>query len=243
MKHKILKTVYLLILASICQSCSFHNSKNLPIYGCEDIRYLYTNYLDTASIILLPSGYFIYSRNNNDYILGELRKKNKGIWLQKKDTIILTTFFQNKFEDFFMELGDIEYKDSILIHIYSLQTEKPTDDFAFFNENDSLILPTIEGHLCVACTEKENLIKQLFLEMIDNNEMMSVSLECGKEYKYYIKDCIPLVMHEEKFIVTDSCLFQISLERLYRLDGRRKRETTKVGQQPNTGSNGMFNGK
>lgn len=243
MRHKILKTTCFLILASICQLYSFQNSKNISIYESKNIYYLYTNDSDTSSIILLPSGYFIYSQTNNNYTLGELCQNNKGIWLQKKDTILLTTFFQNEFEDFFVELGDIESKDSVLIHIYSLQTEKPTDDFAFFNENDSLILPTTEGCLCVACTEKVNLIKQLFLGMIDNNEMSSVSLECGKEYKYYIKNCFPFVMHEEKFIVTDSCLFEISEGKLYRREGKKKRVSTNVRQYFDTCSNGIFDGK
>lgn len=218
MKKVYVAYMFLLVALGLMQSCCPLNSKVAPTYEKVGTSYVYVNNISNSRLTLLPTGDFVYSETIHE-ILGEICQCNKGRWYQKKDTVYLTTLFQG---DYIVELGDAACDDSVLICIYSLQTGKPTDDFAYVNEKDSIELPTTDGLLCISCTEKESLARQLHMGIVDDIEI-GVSLECGKAYKYYIKDCFPIVMREEKFILTDSCLFDISAQRLYHMEELQKR--------------------
>lgn len=205
---KIISLVTIILL----QSCSPLIGKIDPLYKADSISYLYVSNIDTninSKITLFATGDFICSENNS-YILGELCQYNSGSWYKNEDTIHLTSYFQN---NYIVDLGEAEYKDSIPIFIYSLQTEKPTNDFAFINEKDSLELPTTDGRLCISCKEKEDLTQQLLVGISDNNA--TVLLECGRKYRYYIKDCWPILFVDEKFIMTDSILLNIKTNERY----------------------------
>lgn len=192
----------------------------------EDFKnYIYVSNLDmniTSKITLFSNGDFVY-KASNPYCLCELCQNDKGRWFQKKDTVFLTTFFQG---DYFAELEDAVSNDSVLICFYSIQTGEPSDDFAYFNENDSLEFPTINGYLYISCAEKEILTGQLRVGYTDDEiRKEGMSLECGRAYRYYIKDCLPTVMREDKFIITDSCLVEISTGSIYRLENVSKLQT------------------
>ena len=181
--------------------------------GC--ISYLYVNNLDTcvsSKITLFSNGVFLYTETNH-YVLGEHCNCNEGRWFKNGDSIYLTTLFQNTLNDYITELGSIEFGDSIYISIYSLRTMKPSNDFAYVNNKNNLIIPNAEGNFCVPCSEKENLEKQLLIGVFDSIE--DGVLRCGRKYRCYIKDCIPKIMRKERLILTDSTLIDIETKREY----------------------------
>lgn len=114
-----------------------------------------------------------------------------------------------------------------ILYFYSLQTGKPTDNFAYVNEEDSLVFPTTNGYLNISCTEKESLAQQLLIGMDIEELGEGISLECGRAYKYYVRDCFPIVMRDKKFILTDSCLLDISAPRSYHMEEHPQKNTAK----------------
>lgn len=205
----------LLLVLGLMQSCSSVNSKVSST--CEKVgtTYVYADKFGNSKIILLPTGDFVYSESS-DGMLVEICQCIKGRWYQKKDTIYLTTLYQgNRITELEKSVSD----DSVLICFYSLQTGNPTDDFAYVNKVGGLVFPTANGHLNISCTEKESLAQQLLIGMDIEEIGEGISLECGRAYKYYIRDCFPIVMRDRKFILTDSCLLDISsAPRSYRME-------------------------
>lgn len=196
------------------QSCSVLKDKKE--FGHDVISFSYVNNMNTDErkrITFFPTGDFVYSEDGH-LLLGELCHYNKGRWYQKEDTVNLTTFIQNNVDNYIVEIGDFAYGDSILINVYSLQTEKTTDDFAYFDEKDSLVQPTQEGRLCIPCREMANFTRQFLLGVYDGNNE-NVVLQCGRQYKCYLKDCHPIIMQDEKFVVKNSTLLDISTGELY----------------------------
>ena len=104
-----------------------------------------------------------------------------------------------------------EYK---IITLYSLQTGETTDDFVYIDEKDSFIQPTPEGRLCIPCQERVNFTRQLMLG-VSEEENENIVLQCGRKYKCYLKDCYPIMMQGEKFVVKNSTLLDISTGELY----------------------------
>lgn len=93
---------------------------------------------------------------------------------------------------------------------------------------DSLVFPTTKGYLYISCTEKGSLAQQLLIGMDMEEQGDGVTLECGRAYKYYIRDCFPILMREKMFILTDSCLLDISSSRSYHMEAPpKKNHTTK----------------
>lgn len=185
-------------------------------FGHDAISFLYvnnTNSNEYKRITFSPTGNFTYSEDSH-ILLGELCHYNKGRWYQKEDTLILTTFIQNKVEDYIVDMGDFAYEDSILITIYSLQTGETTDDFAYIDGKDSFIQPTSEGRLCIPCQERVNFTRQLMLGVTEE-ENENIELQCGRKYKCYLKDCYPIMMQGKKFVVKDSTLIDIGTGELY----------------------------
>lgn len=203
----------LLLVLGLMQSCSSVNSKVSST--CEKVgtTYVYADKFGNSKIILLPTGDFVYSESS-DGMLVEICQCNKGRWYQKKDTIYLTTLYQG---DYITELEDSISNDSILVFFYSLRTGNPTDNFAYVNGGDSLVFPTTKGYLYISCTEKGSLAQQLLIGMDMAEQGDGVTLECGRAYKYYIRDCFPILMREKMFILTDSCLLDISSSRSYHM--------------------------
>lgn len=206
----------LLLVLGLMQSCSSVNSKVSST--CEKVgtTYVYADKYGNSKIILLPTGDFVYSESS-DGMLVEICQCIKGRWYQKKDTIYLTTLYQG---DYITELEDSISNDSVLICFYSIQTGEPTDKFAYVNEEDGLVFPTTNGYLNISCKEKESLAQQLLIgiDIDDETRRKGISLECGRAYKCYIKDCHPIVMRERKYILTDSCLLDISVKRPYHIE-------------------------
>lgn len=216
----------LLLVLGLMQSCSSVNSKVSST--CEKVgtTYVYADKFGNSKIILLPTGDFVYSESS-DGMLVEICQCNKGRWYQKKDTIYLTTLYQG---DYITELEDSISNDSVLICFYSIQTGEPTDKFAYVNEEDGLVFPTTNGYLNISCKEKESLAQQLLIgiDIDDETRRKGISLECGRAYKCYIKDCFPILMREKMFILTDSCLLDISSSRSYHMEAPpQKKHTTK----------------
>lgn len=207
----------LLLVLGLMQSCSSVNSKVSST--CEKVgtTYVYADKFGNSKIILLPTGDFVYSESS-DGMLVEICQCNKGRWYHKNDTIYLTTLFQG---NYIVESDvDAVCNDSVLICFYSLQTGNPTDNFAYVNGGDSLVFPTTKGYLYISCTEKGSLAQQLLIgiDIDDETRRKGISLECGRAYKCYIKDCHPIVMRERKYILTDSCLLDISVKRPYHIE-------------------------
>ena len=207
----------LLLVLGLMQSCSSVNSKVSST--CEKVgsTYVYADKFGNSKIILLPTGDFVYSESS-DGMLVEICQCNKGRWYHKNDTIYLTTLFQG---NYIVESDvDAVCNDSILICFYSLRTGNPTDNFAYVNGGDSLVFPTTKGYLYISCTEKGSLAQQLLIgiDIDDETRRKGISLECGRAYKCYIKDCHPIVMRERKYILTDSCLLDISVKRPYHIE-------------------------
>lgn len=186
----------------IVQSCS---TRNNLVSTKEYASYVQINPHDNrteAKVTLFHNGEFIYCETDFD-ILGNICHLTKGRWHQKGNIVYLTSFFQNTIKDYIVEHGSDAPKDSVWVYVHSRNTNKATDDFAFVSNNNELVFPNSEGCLCVPCTEKENLAKQLLQGVFDGNDSI-VHLECGREYLYYIKDCLPIIFNEEGFLVTDS---------------------------------------
>lgn len=211
----------LLLALGLVHSCSSLSSKVVSTYEKIDTTYVHTDEFGNSKIILHSTGDFVYSESS-DGMLVEICQCNKGRWYQKKDTVYLTTLFQG---GYITELEKSVNNDSVLICFYSLQTGEPTDDFVFFNEENSLVSSTTKGYLYISCTEKESLAQQLLIGKDLEEIGKGISLECGRAYKYYIRDCHPIVMHERKFIMTDSCLLDISAPRLYHMEEHPSKNT------------------
>ena len=199
-----IEKILLLVVLLLIQSCSVLKDKYE--FGHDAISFLYvnnTNSNEYKRITLSPTGNFTYSENSH-LLLGELCHYNKGRWYQKEDTLILTTFIQNKVEDYTVDMGDFAYEDSILITIYSLQTGETTDDFVYIDAGTTTgaMLPYITEQSAVYVTNAE-----------EENE--NIVLQCGRKYKCYLKDCYPIMMQREKFVVKDSTLLDISSGELY----------------------------
>ena len=211
-------TVYmsLLLALGLMQSCSSLSSKVAPTHEKVGTTYVYADEFGNSKIFLHPTGDFVYSESSVGMLV-EICQSIKGRWYQKKDTIYLTTLSQG---NYITELEDSISNDSIIVCFYSIQTGEPTDNFAYVNEKDSLVLPNTNGYLYISCTEKESLARQLLIGIDTDDEIRrkGISLECGKSYKCYIKDCYPIVMRERKYILTDSCLLDISVKRLYQME-------------------------
>jgi len=212
-----MKTLFfnLLVFATmiLIQSCCALTTTRTPVNGTET-SYVYFGKNDTgitSLITLFNNGEFVYSETGFE-ILGELCQYNRGTWNNEGDTVYLSTYFQNKIDDYIVDIGDNICADSITIVFHSLQTGKPSDDYAFLNGKNDIILPNAKGVLCIPCSDKELLTRQLLAES-DNN--MNVILNCGKKYYYYIKDCFPTIMHEKKFVMADSGLLDIEENVLY----------------------------
>ena len=215
----------LLLVLGLMQSCSSVNSKVSST--CEKVgtTNVYADKFGNSKIILLPTGDFVYSESS-DGMLVEICQCNKGRWYHKNDTIYLTTLFQG---NYIVESDvDAVCNDSVLICFYSLRTGNPTDNFAYVNGGDSLVFPTTKGYLYISCTEKGSLAQQLLIGMDMEEQGDGVTLECGRAYKYYIRDCFPILMREKMFILTDSCLLDISSSRSYHMEAPpQKNHTTK----------------
>lgn len=211
-------TIYMTLLLTIClmQSCSLLNRNATPTHEKIGTTYVCADKYGNSKIILNSTGDFVYSESSDGMIV-EICQCIKGRWYQKKDTVYLTTLYQG---DYFTELENSVSDDSVLICFYSLQTGKPTDKFAYVNEENGLVFPTTNGHLYISCTEKESLAQQLLMGIDADDEIRrkGISLECGRAYKCYIKDCHPIVMRERKYILSDSCLLDISVKRLYHIE-------------------------
>lgn len=216
MKKVYMVYMTLLVAIGLMQSCSPLNSNVTPTCEKVSTTYIHVDEFGNSKIILYPTGDFVYSESSNGMLV-EICQYIKGRWCQKMDTIYLTTLYQG---DYITELENSVSNDSVLICFYSIQTGEPTDDFAYFNEKDSLELPTTNGYLYISCTEIESLARQLLIGIDADDEIRrkGISLECGRAYKYYIKDCHPIVMRERKFIMTDSCLLDIIGEREYHME-------------------------
>ena len=206
---------YLSVLLVLLQSCSSLNSNRVSIVEESGISYLYVDSVDQCAysrITLFQDGMFIYKETNH-YILGRHCQCNKGKWTKEGDTINLTTLFQDNNNVYITELGNIELNDSISLLIYSLSTMEPSTEFAYIDNKKNVISPNIKGELCIPCSEKENLVRQLLIGLSGSND--ELTLECGRRYKYYIKDCMPTILQKERFILTDSTLFNIENKRIY----------------------------
>lgn len=209
-----IEKILLFAVFFLTQSCSVLKDKKDLGHDITSFSYVNNeNTNENKRITFFPSGDFIYSEESH-LLLGELCHYNKGRWHQKEDTINLTTFIQNKVDNYIVEMGDFSYEDSILIIIYSLQTGETTDDFAYIDGKDSFIQPTSEGRLCIPCQERANFTRQLMLGVTEE-ENENIELQCGRKYKCYLKDCYPIMMQGKKFVVKDSTLLDISTGELY----------------------------
>lgn len=206
----------LIVSIGLMQSCRQPNYSVARTCKKASTTYIYADEYSSSKIILYSTGDFAYNESSNGMLI-EICQYIKGSWHQKKDTAYLTTLYQG---NYITELEGSVSNDSVLIFFYSIQTGEPTDDFAYINEKDSIEFPTTDGLLFISCTEKESLTRQLLvgLDTDDGIREKGLSLECGRAYKCYMKDCHPIVMRERKFILTDSSLLDLSVNRLYHVE-------------------------
>lgn len=199
-----------LMLLFYSVSCHYSNafrvtSSNLYFALCG-LKYETELNMDCEQTIrFFPNGEFIYNYTGCTSLATPCNTQ-KGRWKITGDTLILNTYYQDRLDDYFKEEGHICI-DSIGVSVFSMNTLRPTDDFVYIDDDIGFFVPDSKGCILLPCTKKECLETLIRTELIHIMDSIgNFKMECGKKYRYYLKDCYQTVMKNERFVILDSVI-------------------------------------
>ena len=178
-------------------------------------KYTETRYDYNTVIELQSNGIFYHTYEKGQPPgLAKNCECQQGTWHIKDDTLVLNTFFQNINDDYFA-LEGYRNDDSIEVTMYSLNTMSKTDE-ALCLTDYGFYYPDSNGKIVLSCSQKSQLETSVRVYIPVAQSFCSDEIACGGKYKFYLKDCYPIVFTQRKFLIMNSGILDLMFSTLYR---------------------------
>lgn len=207
-------TLLFLLIILVCTGCS--SSKKMQTNKHSIVgKYTETRYDYNTVIELKANGifYLTYEKGQPPG-LAKICECQQGKWYIKDDTIVLNTFFQNNIDNYF-ELEGYRNDDSIEVTMYSLNTMSITDE-AICLAGFGFVYPDSNGIIVIPCFQKSQLATFIRAYIPIAQSFCSDEIVCGGKYKFFYKDCYPIVFTQRKFLIISSGILDLKFSTLYR---------------------------